>query len=184
VPSYTTNPIRVACDSIASQHPTRPIQASDLPLIVDLKVQSGIFHRRAFPVHEPVSRNLLFGEYRTCEIGRSSPIWEPSWVKPCVVSTRKLEGAGVPFHGCQKSPLVVHILVSALPRSCSGVLLPLRAVSLYVFSLFTPRQASEQATSSGSSRRTLLERIPLFSVLPSEGHLILECRTLLLSIKR
>jgi hypothetical protein len=42
--------------------------------MVDFKEQFGISHRRALPVQDPVSSSLLFGEYRTCEIGLSSPI--------------------------------------------------------------------------------------------------------------
>lgn len=53
------------------------------PLMVDFNVQLGMSHKRALPVHEPVSSSLLFGEYRTCEIGLSSPICEPSCVKFC-----------------------------------------------------------------------------------------------------
>lgn len=44
-------------------------------------MHDGTFHSFTFPAQLPVARIALFGEKRTCEIGRSSPICEPRFVK-------------------------------------------------------------------------------------------------------
>jgi hypothetical protein len=52
------------------------IQAN-IPLNDLISVQAGTFHSLTVPDQLPVAKTSLFGAKRTCDIGRSSPIWEP-----------------------------------------------------------------------------------------------------------
>lgn len=63
------------------EHIAGPWDRVVLPRRVDFSLQSGTLHTLTSPVQLPVARSLLFGEKRTMETGRSSPIWEPMfWV--------------------------------------------------------------------------------------------------------
>jgi hypothetical protein len=52
-----------------------------IPLNVLIGVHDGTFHNFTLPDQLPVARIWLFGEKRTCAMGRSSPIWEPRLAK-------------------------------------------------------------------------------------------------------
>lgn len=55
----------------------------DAPRNVRIGVQDGTFQSLILPAQLPVAKIALFGEKRTCDIGRSSPIWEPRFAKAC-----------------------------------------------------------------------------------------------------
>jgi len=77
-----------------------------LPRRVDISLQSGTLHTLTSPVQLPVHRSLLFGENRTIETGRSSPIWDPMfWVVFIQLSKYgRLKGGKrtTCFHFCKK----------------------------------------------------------------------------------
>jgi hypothetical protein len=83
MPSNSTDTVSVPC-----RCPIRPIQrrgGHNIPRKVHIGLQEGTSHSFILPAQLPVARILLFGENLTCEIGRSSPIWDPSSAKFCPI---------------------------------------------------------------------------------------------------